>query len=404
MPPDAIYIVRRLKTPVYFTKLPPWQLYKALLKAASLPDQPPASHDKVRVHPTINTFTLKVRESVRAQAYIRITSLQIGVRTIEFHLYAPPHDRAIRGIMLNTYGSFTNAEIEGLAREQPNYACQEHPPIPQGIQLTCRARCIVCKAGHATNSLNCKYRFVKKLTPSGSAPAQAPDEEPQPQQPSILRTNHSPSQEQSYPPLNQPQQQQQTDHSGPRNHGRSRSRSRSRPWSKSRFKSRSKSQSRSRSASYLNSSSSPLPSSPGSSQGLSQSSSVPGPKKLSWAQGPPASLKASPTSSQDPQTYAEENDLLLPTMLGFSAHISTQDALVQMHHDLLHTPPKAGTRTVLGLDLHKGIDSVHHEAIASNLAAIDPAEQDFLYVSFYEYGSDVDLVFPLVGVVSDDHP
>ncbi|KAH8042029.1 hypothetical protein HPB51_019770 [Rhipicephalus microplus] len=45
------------------------------------------------------------------------------------------------------------------------------------------------------------------------------------------------------------------------------------------------SRSRSRSAIYLNSSSSPLSSFPDSSQGLSQSSPVPSPKKLPWAQG-----------------------------------------------------------------------------------------------------------------------
>ncbi|KAH8022037.1 hypothetical protein HPB51_021477 [Rhipicephalus microplus] len=83
--PDAIYIVERPKTPIDLTKLPPWQLYEAVLKAASLSDQPPAFRDKVRVHPTNCTFNLSVQESVRAQAYLRITSLKIGVRTIEFH-------------------------------------------------------------------------------------------------------------------------------------------------------------------------------------------------------------------------------------------------------------------------------------------------------------------------------
>ncbi|KAH8026057.1 hypothetical protein HPB51_015406 [Rhipicephalus microplus] len=165
---------------------------------------------------------------------------------------------------------------------------QGYPPFSQGTQPTCHARCIVCKGSHATNSSNYKYHLVKKPIPSGYAPAQAPDEEPQPQQPSILRTNHSTSQEQSYPPLGQPQQRQQTGHSGPHNRGRSRF--------KSRIKSRSKSLSRSRSASYPISPSSPLPSSPGSSKGLSQQSSVRGPRKLAWAQGPPASLKESPTS------------------------------------------------------------------------------------------------------------
>ncbi|KAH8024240.1 hypothetical protein HPB51_022359 [Rhipicephalus microplus] len=122
IPPDAIHMGRP-KTPVELTKLLPWQLYEALLKAASLPHQPPASRDKVRVHPTNNTFTLNVRESVRAQAYLHITSLQIEFRTIEFHIYAPPPDYAFRGIMFNAYYSFTNAEILKDLQES-------NPPMP----------------------------------------------------------------------------------------------------------------------------------------------------------------------------------------------------------------------------------------------------------------------------------
>ncbi|KAH8038982.1 hypothetical protein HPB51_004270 [Rhipicephalus microplus] len=111
MSPDAIHIVGRPKPPVDLTKPPHWLLYEALLNAVSLPDLPPASRDKVRVHPTNNTFNLSVRESVRAQAYLRITSLQIGVLTVEFQVYAPPPDDEFSGIVFNAYGSFTDAEI-----------------------------------------------------------------------------------------------------------------------------------------------------------------------------------------------------------------------------------------------------------------------------------------------------
>ncbi|KAH8028392.1 hypothetical protein HPB51_016505 [Rhipicephalus microplus] len=261
MPLDAIHMVGWPKTPVDLTKLLPWQLYEALLKVASLPDQPLAFRDEGRVHSTNNTFPLSVPESVRAQAYLRITSLKIGVRTIEFHLYAPPPNDAFHGIMFNVYDSFPDAEILKDLQESnstmpvigghrvgrtnhvlvpmlgdclPRWifyhgvyirlyffypltaarwiieltfrnSCarcgEEQLSIPQGTQPTCRARCIVFKGGHATDCSNCKYRFVKKPTPSGHALAQAPHEEPQPQQPSILRTNPSPSQEQSYPRL-----------------------------------------------------------------------------------------------------------------------------------------------------------------------------------------------------------
>ncbi|KAH8037539.1 hypothetical protein HPB51_012916 [Rhipicephalus microplus] len=117
MPPDAICIEGRPKSPVDLTKLPPWQLYEALLKAPLLPDQPLASRDKVRVHPTNNAFTLNVRESVWAQAYLRITSLQIGVWIIELHVYTPPPYNAFRGIMFNAYDHFTEAKIFKILQE-----------------------------------------------------------------------------------------------------------------------------------------------------------------------------------------------------------------------------------------------------------------------------------------------
>ncbi|KAH8026056.1 hypothetical protein HPB51_015405 [Rhipicephalus microplus] len=111
-PPDVIHIMGRPKTLVDLMELPPWQLYETLLKTASLPDPSPASRDKARVHPTNNTFTVSVRESVRAQAYyLRITSLQIRVGTIEFHVYTPPPDDAFCGIKFKAHDTFTEAEI-----------------------------------------------------------------------------------------------------------------------------------------------------------------------------------------------------------------------------------------------------------------------------------------------------
>ncbi|KAH7934980.1 hypothetical protein HPB52_002556 [Rhipicephalus sanguineus] len=341
MPADTIHIVGRPKAPVDLTKLPPWQMYEALLKAASLPDQPPASRDKLRVHPTNNTLTISVPDCVRAQAYLRITSLQIEDRTIEFHVYAPPPDDAFRGIMFNAYDSSTDDEIlKDLQESNPSMpvvggrrmgrtnhvlvtmlgdclprwilyhgvyirlypfyprveACfncrkvghrtdvcphpkrnrcsrcgQDHPPNPQGTQPTCLGRCIVCNGDHATNSSNCKYRFIKKPIPSNNAPKQAHNQEAPQQQPSILRNSRSPSQEHRF-----------------------------------------------------NSSSSPLPCSPNSSQGSSPSSSTPGPKELAWAQGPPESLKASPTSSPDAQVreLVRENSSLKAQLSSHQSQIS----------------------------------------------------------------------------------
>ncbi|KAL1469700.1 hypothetical protein MTO96_024885 [Rhipicephalus appendiculatus] len=78
-------------------------------------------------------------------------------------------------------------------------------------------------------------------------------------------------------------------------------------------------------------------------------------------------------------------------MLGFHAHPPTQDALVQIHHDILQTPPKADTCARIGLDLHKAFDSVRHAAIASNLAAIHPGERTYNCVSDFLSNRTVEL-------------
>ncbi|KAH7934459.1 hypothetical protein HPB52_025708 [Rhipicephalus sanguineus] len=258
MPADTIHIVGRPKTPVDLTKLPPWQLYEALLKAASLPDQPPASRDKLRVHPTNNTFTISVPDSVRAQAYLRITSLQIGDRTIEFHVYAPPPDDAFRGIMFNAYDSFTDDEIlkdlqesnssmpvvSGRRMGEPttySSPCLE-TVCPDGYSITASTfastllpksrSCFMSQVGHRTtfapiqNATAAPVVARPPADPTGySTDVPCPRTQPgAPQQhsSSILRTSRPPSQERRF-----------------------------------------------------NSSSSPLPCSPNSSQGSSPSSSTP---------------------------------------------------------------------------------------------------------------------------------
>ncbi|KAH6946018.1 hypothetical protein HPB50_011157 [Hyalomma asiaticum] len=49
------------------------------------------------------------------------------------------------------------------------------------------------------------------------------------------------------------------------------------------------------------------------------------------------------------------------------------ESIPDIHHDIFRTPPHAGTRALVALDLHKAFDSVQHAAIASSFAAINPA-------------------------------
>ncbi|KAH8019226.1 hypothetical protein HPB51_018453 [Rhipicephalus microplus] len=114
-----IHVVGRTKSPVELTHQP-WHLYTALLQAAFLQDLPPASRDTVRIHPVNNTFTLSVADSARAQAYLRITSLTVSGNTFTVHLYAPPPDDALRGILYHAFDDFTDqAILEDLQASNP---------------------------------------------------------------------------------------------------------------------------------------------------------------------------------------------------------------------------------------------------------------------------------------------
>ncbi|KAH7985949.1 hypothetical protein HPB52_025286 [Rhipicephalus sanguineus] len=45
------------------------------------------------------------------EAYLRVKSINVGTDTIELHVYAPPPDDAVRGIMFHAYDDFSDNEI-----------------------------------------------------------------------------------------------------------------------------------------------------------------------------------------------------------------------------------------------------------------------------------------------------
>lgn len=91
------------------------------------------------------------------------------------------------------------------------------------------------------------------------------------------------------------------------------------------------------------------------------------------------------------QNFAEEHRLLPPTMLGFRAHLSTQDALIQLHHDLLRPESGTSTKALLGLDLHKAFDNVKHSAILGSLSELRSGERIFNYVRAFLSNRTVEL-------------
>lgn len=80
------------------------------------------------------------------------------------------------------------------------------------------------------------------------------------------------------------------------------------------------------------------------------------------------------------QNYTEEHNLLPPVMLGFRAHLSTQDALVQLHLDLLRPESATSTKALLSLDLHKAFDNMKHNVIVNSLAELQTGERSYNYI------------------------
>lgn len=82
--------------------------------------------------------------------------------------------------------------------------------------------------------------------------------------------------------------------------------------------------------------------------------------------------------------FAEDNNLLPPTLIGFRPKLSTQDAMLRIKHDILDQISPAGTKAILGLDLTKAFDNISHVAILEALqqlgvgAKIDNYVKDFL--------------------------
>ncbi|KAH7972181.1 hypothetical protein HPB52_008934 [Rhipicephalus sanguineus] len=70
-------------------------------------------------------------------------------------------------------------------------------------------------------------------------------------------------------------------------------------------------------------------------------------------------------------------------MLGFHPHLSTQDAPLQLHHDLLDPPIFSDTEVLLSLGLEKALDHVSHLAILAELDALNPGTCTYNYIGVF---------------------
>lgn len=66
-------------------------------------------------------------------------------------------------------------------------------------------------------------------------------------------------------------------------------------------------------------------------------------------------------------------------MIGFRRHLSTQDALLQLKHQIIENPGRS-TRAILGLDLKKAFDNVRHDAILRQVDKLNLGLRTYNYV------------------------
>lgn len=78
--------------------------------------------------------------------------------------------------------------------------------------------------------------------------------------------------------------------------------------------------------------------------------------------------------------YLEEHSLFPPNLIGFRPGLSTQDALLQIHHDIIQHPPARDYAAILALDLHKAFDHVGHSAILSNINTLHLGARTYTYI------------------------
>lgn len=79
--------------------------------------------------------------------------------------------------------------------------------------------------------------------------------------------------------------------------------------------------------------------------------------------------------------HMEDRGLYPHTMIGFRPHLSTQDVMLQIKHQILDARGRtAGLKAILGLDLTKAFDNVTHKAVLENLRDLGVGRKAYTYV------------------------
>lgn len=78
-------------------------------------------------------------------------------------------------------------------------------------------------------------------------------------------------------------------------------------------------------------------------------------------------------------THLEDNSVYPHTIIGFRPHLSTQDAMLQLKHQVLNDRSR-DTKAILGLDLTQAFDSISHEAILDQVSHLHLGERSYNYI------------------------
>lgn len=76
--------------------------------------------------------------------------------------------------------------------------------------------------------------------------------------------------------------------------------------------------------------------------------------------------------------YLEEAHASPHTMIGFRAHLFTQDAMLQLKEQILDNRTR-DTKAILGLDLEKAFNNVAHSAIVDQISNLNLGVRACIY-------------------------
>ncbi|XP_037564825.1 uncharacterized protein LOC119444510 [Dermacentor silvarum] len=98
--------------------------------------------------------------------------------------------------------------------------------------------------------------------------------------------------------------------------------------------------------------------------------------------------------------HLEDTGAYPPTMMGFRSHLSTQDVMLQLYHQIINDPT-SGTRAILGLDLEKEFDTVSHAAILNRINKLNMGERSYNYIR--DFLSCRTVTLTVDSMTSDEH-